>query len=134
MGRVDYRQYLASREWGVLRRQVKERAKGLCERCHTRPMKDTHHLTYQRLGSERLEDLLGVCRGCHSFLGGYSDQDPMRQCLLCDGPIEAGERYCFSCTSDAGAVKAHFDPNAVRAITEEGVEPFIPEWASFTMS
>jgi hypothetical protein len=132
MGRVDYRSYLASREWGLKRRAIKERAGGICERCKARPMKETHHLNYRHLGNEPLEDLLGVCRGCHSFLGGYSDQDPMRQCLLCDGPVEAEARYCSSCASTAGGATARFDPGALKAITEE--DPFIPDWASFRVN
>jgi hypothetical protein len=135
LGRVNYYQYLASRAWGVLRRQVRERAKGLCERCKTRPMKETHHLNYRHLGNEPLEDLLGVCRGCHSYLGGYSDQDPMLLCLLCEGRVEAGERYCSSCASAAGGATARFDPAAVKAIVESGVpEQYIPEWSSFSSS
>lgn len=73
--RVNYREYLASREWGLLKRQVRERSVGKCERCGA-PQEATHHLTYERLGHERLEDLLAVCNACHEYLSGNVDIDP----------------------------------------------------------
>lgn len=75
MARVDYHRYMASREWALKKRAVRERAYGDCERCH-RPMKQVHHLSYEHLGDEPLEDLLGVCRECHEFLSGLIDWDP----------------------------------------------------------
>lgn len=62
---VDYQKYLQSAEWKELRRQVILRAKGTCERCKEWPVVNVHHLTYERLGKELLEDLLGVCTKCH---------------------------------------------------------------------
>lgn len=75
----NYGAYLASREWGILREQVRERSGGKCERCKRGDHQDTHHLTYERIGHERLEDLLGVCRQCHEFLSGKTDVDPAGQ-------------------------------------------------------
>lgn len=73
--RVNYHEYLASREWALKKRQVRERSGGLCERCGA-AQEATHHLTYERLGDERLDDLLAVCRPCHEFLSGVIDTDP----------------------------------------------------------
>lgn len=78
----DYQTYLASREWAILKRQVKARSGGLCERCHFGKHQDTHHLTYERIGHERLEDLQGVCRDCHEYLSGVSDRDPAAEFRL----------------------------------------------------
>lgn len=39
-------------------------------------MEEVHHLNYERLGCELDEDVVGVCRECHKFLGGYQTQDP----------------------------------------------------------
>lgn len=33
-------------------------------------------MTYERLGHERLEDLLGLCEPCHEFLSGKRQRDP----------------------------------------------------------
>lgn len=32
---------------------------------------DVHHLTYARVGSERMEDLQVLCRSCHGVVHGY---------------------------------------------------------------
>lgn len=59
------------------RREVKQRAMGMCERCHENRMDHVHHLTYERLYNELLEDLQGLCADCHKFLSGKSSLDPM---------------------------------------------------------
>lgn len=65
---VDYRVYILSDEWRRLRLLIILRAKGICERCRRWPVVNVHHLTYARLGSELLTDLLGVCIKCHQEL------------------------------------------------------------------
>lgn len=77
-----YQRYLASREWALLKNAVRGRSGGTCERCHLADHQDTHHLTYERLYNERIEDLLGVCRPCHEYLSGKSDFDPASEAVL----------------------------------------------------
>jgi hypothetical protein len=72
----DYGTYLASREWALLKRQVRERSGGWCERCRAERVSSIHHLTYERIGHERLEDLIAVGRGCHEYLSAVSEFDP----------------------------------------------------------
>lgn len=86
-----YQQYLASREWAVLKQTVKRRSGGFCERSrsadwtvdsnpwpwHNVPATQTHHLTYERLYHERPEDLLHVCAECHEYLSAVRDFDPV---------------------------------------------------------
>jgi 5-methylcytosine-specific restriction endonuclease McrA len=67
---VEYRRYIRSPRWRAKRAAVILRARGLCERCHTWPIVNVHHLSYDRLGDERPEDLLGVCVKCHEELHG----------------------------------------------------------------
>jgi len=74
--REKYAAYLCSREWGVLKKAVHERAGGVCERCCIHRIDHVHHLTYQRKYSERLEDLQGLCKPCHEFTHGLSAIDP----------------------------------------------------------
>ena len=62
---VVYREYIRSKAWRDRRNQVLRRSRGVCERCGKWPVVNVHHRTYERLGSERLEDLIGVCRHCH---------------------------------------------------------------------
>jgi 5-methylcytosine-specific restriction endonuclease McrA len=68
--KADYERYLESEEWQAKRRQVFARCKGVCEGCLRRAARQVHHLTYDRVGNELLEDLLGVCRGCHETFHG----------------------------------------------------------------
>lgn len=76
MRRAAYHRYLASREWGLLKEQVRQRSGGHCEHCGSNTYEQTHHVTYERVGAERLDDLLAVCEECHLFLSGKSDDDP----------------------------------------------------------
>lgn len=69
-GTSEYHEYLTSREWALLREQVRERSGGFCERCWVRPMQACHHLTYERVGHERLEDLQAICNPCHEYESG----------------------------------------------------------------
>ena len=61
--RVRYEEHLASPKWQELRQQVIARQGGQCK-CGA-PGTDVHHLTYQRLGGEQLDDLELLCRQCH---------------------------------------------------------------------
>lgn len=58
-----YAQYLESPEWRTLRARVIERDER-CRRCFL-PGEVVHHLTYERIGAERLGDLFFLCTSCH---------------------------------------------------------------------
>lgn len=75
--RTRYQRYLASREWSLIREKVRERSGDRCEHCCGAPQQAVHHLTYARVGNERLGDLLAVCEPCHDFLSGKSDVNPL---------------------------------------------------------
>lgn len=64
-----YRAYMVSTEWVRRSNELRGFAEWKCEGCgrertDTRPL-DVHHLTYERLGNERAEDLVVLCRRCH---------------------------------------------------------------------
>lgn len=63
--RIDYAAYLESEHWQELRQQVIERDGWHCRRCHRPDYVQVHHLTYARLGRERLDDLVSLCKDCH---------------------------------------------------------------------
>lgn len=84
--RVDYHEYMASREWALLKREVKKRSLGICERCGRAPAAQVHHLNYRRVGNEKLTDLQHVCEGCHEYLSAITDTDPA---AVCCSPDEA---------------------------------------------
>ncbi len=87
MTTFDYGEYLASREWALLKEQVRLRSRGICERCQKAPYQETHHLTYGRIGHERLEDLQAVCSPCHRFVSAKSDYDPSVERVYLAGKI-----------------------------------------------
>jgi hypothetical protein len=62
-----YRAHLKSITWRKIRKAKLDSVHGQCERCgswHGR--REVHHKTYERLGNERLEDLLVLCPDCHA--------------------------------------------------------------------
>lgn len=95
MNKTAYHTYLASREWALLREAVRERCGGTCERCGKSAMDSTHHLTYERMGQEKLTDLLGVCDQCHEFLSGKRGNDPARMNIYLIGKC-SGEKWEFA--------------------------------------
>jgi len=63
---VAYREgYLQSAHWQEVRKRKLKQAGYKCEACGAKVKLDIHHLTYQRLGKERLSDLQALCRSCH---------------------------------------------------------------------
>jgi hypothetical protein len=73
---MNYKRYLASREWAIRKQKIHERSGGLCERCSTGKMENVHHLTYENICNEPLKDLISVCAKCHEFLSGKTFEDP----------------------------------------------------------
>ncbi|TDI18407.1 MAG: hypothetical protein E2P05_00590 [Acidobacteria bacterium] len=76
--RAKYQRYISSDEWADRRWEVLEEAQYTCEICgHSAedvdlgtspPELQVHHLTYERFGHERDEDLECLCKGCHDYL------------------------------------------------------------------
>lgn len=64
LGFDSYAAYLRSPHWQALRRQALDLARRRCP-CGACTGLQVHHLTYARLGAERLGDLAVLCRGCH---------------------------------------------------------------------
>lgn len=58
-----YNAYLRSWRWRWRRGLVRLRD-GWCRGCGRRGT-DAHHLTYERAGRERLDDLVWLCKSCH---------------------------------------------------------------------
>ncbi len=78
----DYQTYLASREWALLKEQVRERCDGWCEHCSAGPYQDTHHVTYERIGHEKIDDLMAVCRPCHEWLSAKRERNPLNDSYI----------------------------------------------------
>ncbi len=75
LGFDSYKDYLKSEHWINLRKRfynskkvkkMKEiHNKVLCEFCYGNENLNLHHRTYKRIGNERLDDLVVVCKECH---------------------------------------------------------------------
>lgn len=61
-----YAAYLNSPEWKQKRLEALRRANYRCEACPETESLEVHHLTYDRLGFERPQDLRVLCNPCHS--------------------------------------------------------------------
>lgn len=68
---ADKAAYMRTAKWKKLRKAKLEQTRGQCERCGSWiGKKEVHHKdkTYERLGNERLEDLMVVCaHHCHEM-------------------------------------------------------------------
>lgn len=60
-----YIRYLSSDEWKKIRELVLKRDEYKCQKCKIKSADEVHHLTYQNLYNENLEDLISVCSYCH---------------------------------------------------------------------
>lgn len=68
----EYKAYLKSHKWKTKRLKVLNRAKFRCERCKKRQAREIHHLTYENIFNEPLEDLQALCTRCHRQAHGLS--------------------------------------------------------------
>lgn len=62
-----YQQYLQSDEWKQLAQQIKERDNHKCRICWSGSNLEVHHLTYDRIYSEKPYDLVTLCDKCHAM-------------------------------------------------------------------
>jgi len=73
-----YEGYLRSKKWAIKRKLKLLSVDFRCEKCGYSGIDETimektldvHHLTYDRLGDENLEDLQVLCRDCHERTHG----------------------------------------------------------------
>ena len=57
--------YLYSKHWRETRVRKLKDVGYKCEKCQQRGRLDVHHLTYARIGREKMSDLQVLCRPCH---------------------------------------------------------------------
>ena len=66
--KASYAAYLRSETWQATKRRKLSSVDWCCENCGAEwgmTALDVHHLTYERLGREKDEDLRVLCRACH---------------------------------------------------------------------
>ncbi len=65
---MTYEEYLRSPEWRRKRARRLKLDRNACQKCGATSKEyrlEVHHLTYERLGDERMEDLQTLCVLCH---------------------------------------------------------------------
>ncbi len=66
--RISYQQYLQSPHWKRTRKRALKAGRYKCANCGTsQTILETHHRSYQRMGHERLTDLIIYCGPCHTL-------------------------------------------------------------------
>jgi 5-methylcytosine-specific restriction endonuclease McrA len=61
--------YLRSRHWDLVRKAAYKRSGYKCAACGAHTRLDAHHLTYAHIGHELDDEVVAVCRDCHTKLG-----------------------------------------------------------------
>lgn len=63
----SYTAYLKSKHWRLFKKTFKasKYSKKRCYICHKEKSIHLHHLTYERIGKEKLTDVIELCRCCH---------------------------------------------------------------------
>jgi hypothetical protein len=65
-----YYAYLLTPEWFAKRDAVMRRDNATCQYCGKRATQ-VHHLTYDNIYNERMEDLVAICKPCHEKIHSY---------------------------------------------------------------
>lgn len=65
---MPYAEYLRLPWWDFIHDRTIKRAKGTCELCGQHEAREAHHTTYERIGQERPEDMVALCRRCHQHI------------------------------------------------------------------
>ena len=68
MSAEDKQQYMLSKEWQELRTLVFIRDNHTCQSCGSQSSLNCHHITYEDLGEESLDQLTTLCTTCHTEL------------------------------------------------------------------
>jgi len=80
--KMSYAEYLESPWWKERRRLQLEFSRGRCQVCDGSDSPGVHHRTYDRVGCERLADLVVLCGRCHGLFHDVLPDPP-----VCEEPI-----------------------------------------------
>lgn len=65
---MTYEEYINSSQWKDKRLRRLRKDKFRCRTCWNEDNLQVHHLTYERLGHEEIDDLITLCRECHEAI------------------------------------------------------------------
>lgn len=82
-----YRTYIDSTAWFRKRRERLEIDGHRCQgfMCFRTDCLEVHHKTYERIGDERMEDLITLCESCHEIQHGRRRLDEFLVAVLWGG-------------------------------------------------
>ena len=66
MNKEEYKEFLRSDYWKSFSKEIREKH-GRCQDCGKEHRLNVHHLTYDRLGQEKEEDVVVLCKWCHTL-------------------------------------------------------------------
>ena len=72
----DYREYLESPHWLNTATLRKIKSNYVCDACRTNKRLEVHHLHYNSLGNESMDDLMTLCHDCHKFAHKLFNRQP----------------------------------------------------------
>jgi hypothetical protein len=73
---MPYEEYLKTRKWRRFARKIKKDSGFKCQECGEQLDLEVHHLTYERRGYEKDEDVIVLCHECHSGRHGIVIEKP----------------------------------------------------------
>lgn len=90
-------EYLYTRHWKQKKKDLYCWKNGICQRCHNHVyfgFSRVHHLNYDRMGDERLKDLMLLCEKCHGEIHGLGEINLDRRKWLINNKLRQkhGER------------------------------------------
>ena len=63
--KIDYAAYLSSPEWRNKKRERLQKDGFQCQICGSAKNLNVHHITYENVPWEEMDDLMTVCQSCH---------------------------------------------------------------------
>ena len=78
-----YSEYLNSDHWKILKAKYgRSKLPKNCGACGAKGCVDMHHKTYKRIGQERLNDLIPLCRDCHEMAHYLADNPNLKNVTI----------------------------------------------------
>lgn len=77
MTKEEYKEYLQSEDWRLIRVKRLRADNFTCQKCGSKQNLQVHHLTYERVGCECIKDLITLCKDCHSEVHGIKEVNKM---------------------------------------------------------
>lgn len=93
--RPQYEEYIKSDAWKEKAAQRRELDDDTCQRCGAKNQLEVHHLWYDYLGNESLNDLITLCSECH--------KECHRESLVIQKSKKLSEQKSYATASDAAS-------------------------------